>query len=171
VTQQQKIQLNITLPVTMAKNTNSSKQALTLQYAFTLKVDLSPPHEYGITNAGNKRYIPITGGTVTGPKLQGEILPGGGDWNTVQHNGVVDGTVIGIMNEGRGRVSEELMGKVFQEGIREGEEGSAGWYTKTSPTFEVIPGPHDWLVNTCFVGDLLLPTRQDQVVVEIFEIV
>jgi hypothetical protein len=166
----------------MTKYTSSSRQAPTLQYAFTLKVDLAPPHEYGITNAGNKRYIPITGGTVTGPKLQGEILPRGGDWNTVQHNGVVhlyarysikavDGTVIGIINEGRGRASEELMGKVFQEGIREGEEGSGGWYTKTSPTFEVVPGPHDWLVSTCFVGDLLLPTRQDQVVVEIFEIV
>lgn len=108
----------------MTKDTNSSKQAPTLQYAFTLKVDLAPPHEYSITNAGNKRYIPITGGTVTGPKLQGEILPGGGDWNTVQRNGVVhlyarysikaaDGTIIGIINEGRGRASEELMGKVF----------------------------------------------------------
>ena len=62
------------------------------------------------------------------------------------------------------------MGKVFQDGIREGEDGAAGWYTKTSPVFEVVPGLHDWLVNTCFVGDLLLPTRQDQVVLEIFEI-
>jgi hypothetical protein len=69
VTQHQNIQLNITLSVTMTKNTNSSKQAPTLQYAFTLKVDLAPPHEYGITNVGNKQYIPITGGTVTGPKL------------------------------------------------------------------------------------------------------
>jgi hypothetical protein len=61
------------------------------------------------------------------------------------------------------------MGKIFHERIRQGEDGSAGWYTKTSPTFEVAPGPHDWLISTCFVGDLLLPTRQDQVAVEIFE--
>lgn len=166
----------------MTKHTTSIKQPPTLQHAFTLTVDLAPPHDYGITNNGNNRYIPITGGIVDGPKLQGEILPGGGDWNTVQHNGVVhlyarysikaaDGTIIAIMNEGRGKGSEELMGKVFQEGIREGEDGSAGWYTKTSPQFEVVPGPHDWLTRTCFVGDLLLPTRQDQVVVEVFEIV
>lgn len=50
-------------------------------------------------------------------------------------------------------------------------DGSSGWYTKTPPQFEVAPGPHDWLLRTGFVGDLLLPTRQDQVVVEVFEIV
>ena len=174
--------LNVIHDVTMTKSTNSMKQPPTLQYAFTLSVDLAPPHDYGITNDGNKRYIPITGGRVDGPKLQGDILPGGGDWNTVQHNGVVhvyaryairaaDGTIIGITNEGRGRGKEELIGKVFQEGIQEGEDGSSGWYTKTSPQFEVGPGPHDWLLRTGFVGDLLLPTRQDQAVVEVFEIV
>jgi len=77
------------LTAAITKSTNSIRKAPALRYAFTIKVDLAPPHDYDITNDGNKRYIPITGGTVDGPKLQGEILPGGGDWNTVQHNGVV----------------------------------------------------------------------------------
>ena len=33
----------------------------------------------GLNSRGLRRIIPITGGTLTGPSLQGRILPGGAD--------------------------------------------------------------------------------------------
>jgi hypothetical protein len=32
------------------------------------------------TPSGHRAIVPVTGGTFTGPKLRGEVLPGGGDW-------------------------------------------------------------------------------------------
>jgi hypothetical protein len=166
---------------TMRNNDSAKKPSLGLEYAFTLHVDLLPPLSYGASEEGDKRFIPISGGKVDGPKLQGTILPGGGDWNTVHRNGVVDvwarysimtsdGTVIGITNAGRGRGSQSVMGGVFEQGIESGSGGSVGWYTKTFPHFEVAPGPHEWLNRTCFVGDLLLPTERGHVKIDVFEV-
>lgn len=153
-----------------------------LQYAFTLHVDLAPPINYGIAHEGAKRFIPITGGWVDGPKLQGEILPGGGDWNTVQTNDVVqvwarysikasDGTILSITNSGCGRGSEEVMDEVFREGISEEHDMSRKWYTKTFPRFEIAAGSSfEWLGRTCFLGDLLLPTRRGHVKINVYEV-
>jgi hypothetical protein len=168
-------------PTTMENDNSTKKPSPGLEYAFTLHVDLLPPLSYGTSDEGDKRFIPISGGKVDGPKLQGTILPGGGDWNTVHRNGVVDvwarysimtsdGTVIGITNAGRGRGSQSVMEGVFDQGIDAGSDGSVGWYTKTFPQFEVAPGPHEWLNRTCFVGDLLVPTERGHVKIDVFEI-
>jgi len=36
--------------------------------------------DVGRTPAGHRRFVKVTGGTFTGPKMQGTVLPGGGDW-------------------------------------------------------------------------------------------
>ena len=43
-------------------------------------VTLGPAVNLGQTAKGNRRYIPITGGTIEGPGVRGEVLPGGWDW-------------------------------------------------------------------------------------------
>ncbi|KAJ5605338.1 hypothetical protein N7510_010492 [Penicillium lagena] len=48
------------------------------------------PLPYGSTATGGKRFIPITGGRVTGPKLEGTIVANtGGNWNCVHVDEVV----------------------------------------------------------------------------------
>jgi hypothetical protein len=168
-------------PTIMENGESTKKPSPGLEYAFTLHVDLLPPVSYGTFDEGDKRFIPISGGKVDGPKLQGTILPGGGDWNTVHRNGVVDvwarysimasdGTIIGITNAGRGRSSQSVMEGVFENGIDQGSDGSSGWYTKTFPQFEVAPGSYEWLAKTCFMGDLLLPTEKGHVKIDVFEV-
>lgn len=154
-----------------------------LQHAFTLHVDLAPPQYFGKTSAGERRFIPITGGKIDGPKLKGTILSGGGDWNAVRDDGVVhvlakytiqaeDGTLINVHNGGYGRASQAVMTKVFGNDPSTGSlaDGGASWYTKTCPRFEVQDGKHSWLNNTCFIGDLRPPTVPNHVVIEIYEI-
>lgn len=62
--------------------------APTLEFAFTLKVDLSPAQDFGNTSYGYRRFIPITGGSADGPKLKATVLPGGGDRNILHDDGV-----------------------------------------------------------------------------------
>jgi len=48
-------------------------------------VSLGPDGPYG-----ERRYVPLTGGTVTGPELNGTIVEGGVDWQVARTDGVLD---------------------------------------------------------------------------------
>lgn len=158
-----------------------------LEYSFTLHVDLAPALDFGSTFSGDRRFIPIIGGLVTGPKLEGKIVPkSGGDWNAVRQDGVVhiyarytiqadDGTMIGITNEGYGRATQSTMKSVFESedpSIASLANDGKDWYTKTSPRFEVSANStrHNWLLSSMFVGDLKLPTRPGYVEIDIYEV-
>ena len=53
--------------------------APSMAYVFTIDVALQPPIVLAESPLGRRVYIPIVGGTVRGPRLQAEIIPGGGD--------------------------------------------------------------------------------------------
>jgi hypothetical protein len=55
-----------------------------------IEADLEAPQFFGKTPYGERRVINILGGTVTGPKLHGKILPGGADWQIIRSDGVAD---------------------------------------------------------------------------------
>ena len=154
-----------------------------LEYVFTLHVDLAPPLDFGSTHCGDRRFIPIVGGTFSGPRLNGKILPGGGDWNAVRPDGVVhvlakysiqteDGVMISVTNEGYGRASREDMQAVFGDDPTKAsmKGGGADWYTKTVPKFEVAEGRYGWLNRSVFLGDLLPPQQPGHVKIEVYEV-
>lgn len=39
---------------------------------------------------GERRYVPLGGGTVQGPELNGHVVEGGVDWQTARADGVLD---------------------------------------------------------------------------------
>ena len=51
-----------------------------LEYVFDLDVQVGPAQELGEYGGGRRRVIPITGGALRGPGLNGVVLPGGADW-------------------------------------------------------------------------------------------
>ena len=61
-----------------------------LEFAAHVNVELGEPLELGSVLTGQRRIIPITGGSITGPLLNAEILDGGADWQMVS----ADGTAI-----------------------------------------------------------------------------
>ncbi|KAJ5931084.1 hypothetical protein N7466_006577 [Penicillium verhagenii] len=150
--------------------------APTLQLAFTLHVDLSPSLEFGDTHCGSRRFIPITGGTVEGPKLTATIVPGGGDWNVLREDGIThlfakytiqssDGVFISVTNEGWIRKFRKEAGENGTKKIPEDQ-----WYAKTSPRFEVQEGVHGWLNRTVFVGELRKPSIPNHVVIDVYSV-
>lgn len=61
-----------------------------LRSAFELSVELQPPLDFGHTQAGHRRVVQIAGGSVSGPRLQGRVLPVGADWQILRPDGTAD---------------------------------------------------------------------------------
>jgi len=137
----------------------AAAMAPTLEYAFSARVELAPPVSQGTIDGATKRFIPITGGTVSGPMLTGIVLPGGGDWQAIWPDGLTqiearyflearDGTVIAITNPGVRVASIEVSAQIAQGHLVD----PAAYYFCTTPRFEVADGPHAWLRRAVFVA-------------------
>lgn len=125
---------------------------------FTAFVTLSPPVEYGVSNGFKRRLIPITGGSFEGKRIRGTILSGGGDWQDVAADGSAqifaryslradDGTIIGVSNPGIRNGPPDVLRK-----LAAGEAVDPSlYYFRTTPTFTVQDGPHDWLRKSLFI--------------------
>jgi len=60
-----------------------------LEHIFSYSVTLvQPPEVIGPVGEGIRANFYVAGGEVTGPKVHGRVLPVGGDWLTVRHDGV-----------------------------------------------------------------------------------
>lgn len=130
-----------------------------LAHVFDLAVEVGPAQELGEVGGGRRRVIPITGGSLAGPGLSGEVLPGGADWQTIRPDGVTllqarytvrmsDGATIGIINTGVRRADADVVRR-----LTAGEDvDPALYYFRATPIFEVGPGPYLWLTESVFVS-------------------
>ena len=55
-----------------------------LEFATEIAVTVAAPLVIGEIGGGVREVIPITGGTMRGPLLNGEVLPGGADWCLIE---------------------------------------------------------------------------------------
>jgi len=118
-----------------------------VEFVFEERVTLAPPVALGETPFGRRQYIGITGGTIAGPKLKGEVIPGGWDFQLRLEGGcgtlsadyflrADDGTIIHILNEAYSCGTNAVTGDRFF----------------FRPKFEAPKGPHDWLNRSSFVA-------------------
>jgi hypothetical protein len=102
------VQPSIAQPDTTLKDKGLYKDFKT-EHLWDAKVKIANSIVVGDSKYGTRRIIPITGGTFEGPKIKGEVLPGGEDWQLVRPDGDTelyaryllktdDGTVIQITN-------------------------------------------------------------------------
>ena len=130
-----------------------------LTYVFSANVLIAAPQEKGMIDGKRQRFIPITGGTIEGPRITGKILNGGGDWQAIHDDGLTeilarytmqasDGTLVGITNPGVRVASPEVVKR-----LSAGENvDPALYYFRTTPVFDVTDGPHGWLRRQVFIG-------------------
>lgn len=134
----------------------------TLDFAFRVRLDFPPgPRIRFPVRGGEMRgFVAVAGGSVEGPLLSGEVVPGsGGDWPLIRSDGAIafdaryliraaDGTLIQVFNRGFAHAPAEVTAR-----IERGEPvDPADNYFRLAPSFETAPGPHDWLTRTVFVG-------------------
>ena len=141
-----------------------------LEHVFTVQVAVAPPLVIGETSRGMRRIIPILGGQVDGPRLRGEVLPGGADWQYVRPDGVLqltarytlrtdDGALVQVVNRGLRHGSPQVMERMFRGEAVDASE----YYFRSTAEFEAPRGPHEWLNKGIFVG--LAERQRDKAIV------
>jgi hypothetical protein len=146
------------------------------RHLFTMTIKLHPIQELGDTPAGNRRVVPVSGGTFTGDRLHGEILPNAGsdlllrraDGTFQQDVRMVlradDGSLILMTYRGVRYASEEVSARIAR-----GETvPPSDYYLRTTPFFETSSPKFAWLNRIVTVG--IGERRFDGVTYEIFEI-
>jgi hypothetical protein len=130
-----------------------------LRFAFEIAVEVHAPLDLGHTQAGHRRIIRIEGGRVTGPKLQGRILPGGADWQILRQDGTADldarytiqsddGALIYVVNRGVRHGPAEVLDR-----LNRGERvDPASYYFRSAASFETSAPQHAWLTRAVVVG-------------------
>lgn len=130
-----------------------------LEYCFELLVQVDAPMDLGETQHGHRRIVPIAGGSFSGPKLEGVVVPGGADWQVIHPDGVVeidtrytlktkDGALIYLRNAGLRYATPEVTARMAA-----GELVSpTQYYFRTSPVFETAAPGLQWMVHSLFVG-------------------
>jgi hypothetical protein len=131
-----------------------------LTLVYRLEATLSAPLDLGDVTQGHRRIVPLTGGTFTGPDLNGRLLPGASaDWQIV----LPDGTALGDIRYTLQTDGGDLL-YVQSRSVRHGrpdvlarlgrgEEVSAGEYTfRTSTQIETAASDLDWLNKGVFIS-------------------
>ena len=158
------------LPIADARETAMDTRPL-----MTVRIAAAPPQKLGTVPHGIRNIVPVTGGDFDGPRLRGQILPGGGDWLLLRSDGVLELDL---------RITLEtddhaLIYMTFQ-GLRHGPPDAiaalgrgeavdpASYYFRTVPRFETSAERYAFLNRIVAVG--VGQTRPDGAVHRIDEI-
>jgi hypothetical protein len=146
----------------------------TLEHVCHVDAQLEDPFLVGAAPLGTRRVIPIAGGTVDGPRLQGAILPGGADWQLVADDGTAvidtrylmrtdDGALIVITTQGFRHGSPDVVARIAAgEAVAPDE-----YYFRVAARLETaVTSRHAWVNRTVFVA--IAARRQSSVSYDLY---
>jgi len=127
---------------------------------FRIQMELHPMQVLGTTPFGERRVVPVSGGTFEGERLRGTVLPHAGhDWLLGRADGAFqqdvrltlqthDGALILMSYRGVRTSSAEVAAKIARgERVNRDE-----YYLRTAPFFETGDKRYDWLNTIVSVG-------------------
>ena len=127
-----------------------------------IEADLAEPLLFGKSPYGERRVINILGGTISGPRVSGKILPGGADWQIIRTDGVADilakytfqadsGGLVLVTSAGLRHGPPDVIAKL----ARGDSVDKSLYYFRTVVRFETADFALDWLnrVLTIAVGE------------------
>ena len=132
----------------------------TLEHLCDLAVTIAAPVEVGQTPAGLRRMIPITGGTVTGPRVNGKVLAGGADFQLILGGGTQahldaryvielgDGSRVFVQNTALRVASLENSQRIMNGQPVNPDEV----YFRCQPKLEATTPEWAWLSESQFIG-------------------
>jgi len=131
-----------------------------LTQVYRLEATLAQPLDLGETAQGHRRIVPLTGGTFTGPELNGKLLPGASaDWQIVLPDGTAlgdirytletdGGDLLYVQSRGVRHGPAEVLGRLGR-----GEDVDASEYTFRTTTQIETAAPHlDWVNKGVFIS-------------------
>lgn len=147
---------------------------LNAEYAFSATVKVAPPTVMGTGPDGLRRFIPITGGTASGPAFSGKVLEGSGDWQIVRSDGVIslearytlesnDGVRIAITNKGMRDASPAVTERIMRGDAVAPNE----YYFRTVAFVEAPVGSkYEWMNRRLLIG--IAERKSDAAVVHFY---
>jgi hypothetical protein len=115
--------------------------------------------DLGVTPAGHRRIVRVTGGTFEGPKMRGTVLGGGGDWLVGRGDGTRALDVRITLKTDDGALIYSHYPGVFHgapavmERLARGELVDPGeYYFRTAPLFETAAERYAWLNRLLAIG-------------------
>jgi len=131
---------------------------IALEHICDLSVNVAIPFEIGEVGLGERRIIAIDGGSASGPRLNGRILPGGADYQIIRPNGLTelharyvieadDGALIYVENNG---IRFGALADI--ERLKRGEPvPPERIYFKAVPKFETAAPAWRWMMEAIFL--------------------
>lgn len=128
-------------------------------YLFTITVTVDAWHDFGAVPLGTRHVDMLGKGTFAGPRLKGEVLPGGMDMKTLRADGAMnpnvrlvlktdDGALIFMHYTGVRHGSPEVMARIARGEVVPPSE----YYLRNTPYFETSASRYDWLNRIVAVG-------------------
>ena len=132
-----------------------------LEHVCDLAVTIAAPIEVGQTPAGLRRMIPITGGTVTGPRLNGKVMAGGADFQLILNGGTqahLDARYVIELDDGsRVFVQNTALRVASLENSQRIMNGQpvdpSAVYFRCQPKLEATAPQWAWLSESQFIGN------------------
>jgi hypothetical protein len=116
-----------------------------LRHAFDMRVQAGAPLNLGDVRFGQRRVIPIRGGIVSGPRINGKLLDVGADFQTLLDDETVEIDARHLIETHDGAVIE-----LFNQGIRTGT--AADHTMRTSARLECGDARYSWVKTRLFLG-------------------
>lgn len=146
-----------------------------LELLYTSIIEIAPPLNLGKTPFGERRIINITGGSFSGPRLAGKILPGGADWQIIRSDETAevearytletnDGALIYITNWGYRHGPPEVINRL-NAGVFVSPQD---YYFRTTPKFETSSTEYLWLNNVVSIA--VGERRKNHVIITVYEV-
>jgi Protein of unknown function (DUF3237) len=121
-------------------------------FLFTVTITVAPAQIVGATPIGERRNVPVTGGTFKGKRLRGIVMPGGSDWIVVRADGVWqldvrlplqtdDGALINMSYKGFRHGPSSVLDRLNRGETVDPSE----YYFRTAPFFETASAKYAWL--------------------------
>jgi Protein of unknown function (DUF3237) len=119
---------------------------------FVFQIEVKPPSIVGQTPGHDRRIGEISGGRFEGERLQGRILSGGSDWQSLRADGATtlnvrlvmetdDGALIGMTYLGMRHGPKEVLDRIARgESVNPSE-----YYMRATPYYETASEKYAWL--------------------------
>lgn len=138
------------------------------EYVFTIEAAISGAIPMGASVDGERRSVPITGGNFHGKELNGEVIPGGADYQVTRTDGTTFITAVYMI-----RTDDGALINVSNEGyiVPPGTRGNAETYFRTTPKFTAPAGKYGWLNSTVFVSAIRFdPAKPGVVIIDVYRL-
>ncbi len=130
--------------------------ALRAEHVFDAQVTIGGMLNIGKSKYGERRLIPITGGTFKGSNIEGVVVSGGADWQLTRPDGDTELNARYTLKTNDGILIQVINRALFH--TLKSKEPNTGVYVRSVLEFEApSDSPYDWLNHSIFLGTLTIP--------------